>query len=121
MINDSYCSRSNCWFNHPTEIKNRYVSRNGKHGQNYNQNYNQGQREKIRQDNQNMQGNPNMGNPTTWKNNHMDRYQYPNNTPFLAGPNPYEAYKDPNRDMNMIMKIGQMFQTMSSQLMNMHW
>ena len=78
-------------------------------------------KEKKRQDNQNMQGNPNMGNPTTWKNNHMDRYQYPNNTPFLAGPNPYEAYKDPNRDMNMIMKIGQMFQTMSSQIMNMHW
>ena len=118
MIKDSYCSRSKCWFNHPTKIKNRYVFRNEKHGQNYYQN----QGGPKRQDNQNMQGNPNMGNPTTWqKNNHMDRYQYPNSTPFLVGPTPYEAYKDPNRDMNVIMKIGQMFQTMSSQIMNMHW
>ena len=69
MIKDRYCSRFNCWFNHPTEIKNKYVFENGKHGQNYNHN----QRGPNRQDNQNMQGNPNMGNPTTWQNNHMDR------------------------------------------------
>ena len=45
-------------------------------------------KDQKRQDNQNMQGNPNMGNPTAWQNNQMNSYQYPNNTSFLAGPTP---------------------------------
>ena len=116
MLNDSYCSRPNCWFNHPTKIKNRYIFSNENHGREYNQN----QRGPKGYVNQNIQGNKNSGHPTAWQNNHIDRYQYLNNAPFLAGPTPYEAYKDPNRDMYMIRKIGQMFHEMSSQIMNMN-
>ena len=132
MISDSYCSRSNCWFNHPAEKRNRYVFGNENHGQNFNQN----QRGPKRQDNQNMQGNPNNGYPTAWQsgqgnpNNgyptawqsgHMDRRQYSNIAPFLAGPTPPEAYKDPNREMKFIRKMGEMLQKMTSELMNMSW
>ena len=132
MISDSYCSRSNCWFNHPAEKRNRYVFGNENHGQNFNQN----QRGPKRQDNQNMQGNPNNGYPTAWQsgqgnpnngyptawqNGHMDRCQYSNSAPFLAGPTPTEAYKDPNREMKFIRKMGEMLQKMTSELMNMSW
>ena len=116
MLNDSYCSRPNCWFNHPTKIKNRYIFSNENHGREYSQN----QRGSKGYVNQNKQGNKNSGHPTAWQNNHIDRYQYLNNAPFLAGPTPYEAYKDPNRDMYMIRKIGQMFHEMSSKIMNMN-
>ena len=76
-----------------------------------------------------MQGYPNKGYPTPWQNNHMDRYQYSNSAPFLAGPTPSEAYKDPNRDMKLIRKMGEMFQKMTgemfqkmtSEIMNMSW
>ena len=63
-----------------------------------------------------MHGNQNKGYTARWQNNHMNRNQYPNSTPFLAGPTPYESYKDPNRDMNMIRKMGQMFQEMTTQI-----
>ena len=123
MLNENYCSRSNCWFNHPNERKNMFVFVNEKHGQNSNQN----QRGPKRQDNQNMQGNPkrqdnqNMqGNPKTWQNNNMDRHQYSNCAPFLAGPTPSEAYMNPNRNMNMIKMMGDMFQEMSFRIMNMN-
>ena len=80
MIKDSYCSRSNCRFNHPNKMKNMHEIRNGKHSINYNQN----QRGPKRQENQNMQGNPNTGNPAAWQNNNRDRYQCPSGTSFLA-------------------------------------
>ena len=117
MISDSYCSRSNCWFNHPVEIRNKYVFGNENHGQNFNQS----QRGPKRQDNQNMQGNPNYGYQPAWQSGHMDRYHYSNSAPFLAGPTPAEAYKDPNRDMKLIRKMGEMFQRMTSEIMNMSW
>ena len=68
-----------------------------------------------------MHGNQNKGYPVHWQNNHwqnnhMNGNQYPNNTPFLAGPTPSGAYRDPNRDMNMIRKMGNMFQEMSTQI-----
>merc|ERR1711874_198964 len=37
---------------------------------------------------QSGQGNPNNGYPTAWQNGHMDRCQYSNSAPFLAGPTP---------------------------------
>ena len=112
MVNDSYCSRPNCWFNHPTKIKNSYVLVNENHGHGFNQ----GQRGPNRQINQSMHGNQNKGYTARWQNNHMNRNQYPNSTPFLAGPTPSEAYRDPSRDMNMIRQIGKMFQEMSNQI-----
>jgi len=117
MINENYCSRSNCWFNHPNERKNFFLFVNEKHGQNSNQN----QREPKRQDNQNTQGNPNKGYPKTWQNNNMDRHQYSNSVPsFLAGPTPSEAYMNPNRNMNMFKMMGDMFLEMSK-IMNMNY
>merc|ERR1711874_740195 len=62
---------------------------------------------------QSGQGNPNNGYPAAWQNGHMDRCQYSNSAPFLAGPTPAEAYKDPNRDMKLIRKMGEMFQRMT--------
>ena len=116
MLKDRYCSRSNCRFNHPNKMKNMHEIRNGKHGINYNQN----QRGPKRQENQNMQGNPNMGNPAAWQNNNRDRYQCPSGTSFLAGPTPSEAYRNPNRNINMIKMLEDMFQEMSSRIiMNM--
>ena len=111
MLNENYCSRSNCWFNHPNERKNMFVFVNEKHGQNSNQN----QRGPKRQGNQNMQG-----NPKTWQNNNKDRHQYSNCAPFLAGPTPSEAYMNPNRNMNMMKMMGDMFQEMSFRIMNMN-
>ena len=117
MINENYCSRSNCWFNHPNERKNFFLFVNEKHDQNSNQN----QRGPKRQDNQNTQGNPNKGYPKTWQNNNMDRHQYSNSVPsFLAGPTPSEAYMNPNRNMNMIKMMGDMFLEISSKIMNMN-
>merc|ERR1712029_1216160 len=117
MTKDRYCSRSNCRFNHPNKFKNRHEIRNGKHGINYNQN----QRGPKRQENQNMQGNPNTGNPAAWLNNNRDSYQCPSGTSFLVGPTPSEAYMNPNRNMNMIKMLGEMFQEMSSKIiMNMN-
>ena len=113
MVNENYCSRSNCWFNHPNERRNLYVFGNEKHGQNYN--HNQNQRGQKRQDKQNMQG-----NPKAWQNNNMDRHQYSNSAPFLAGPTPSEAYRNPNRNMNMIKLMGDMFIEMSSKIMSMN-
>ena len=113
MVNENYCSRSNCWFNHPNERRNLYVFGNEKHGQNYN--HNQNQRGQKRQDKQNMQG-----NPKAWQNNNMDRHQYSNSAPFLAGPTPSEAYRNPNRNMNMIKMMGDMFIEMSSKIMSMN-
>merc|ERR1712029_68051 len=85
MTKDRYCSRSNCRFNHPNKFKNRHEIRNGKHSINYNQN----QRGPKRQENQNIQGNPNTGNPAAWiKNNNRDSYQCPSGTSFLVGPTP---------------------------------
>ena len=112
MVNDSYCSRPNCWFNHPTKIKNSYVLVNENHGHGFNQ----GQRGPNRQITQSMHGNQNKGYTARWQNNHMNRNQYPNSTPFLAGPIPSEAYRDPSRDMNMIRQMGKMFQEMSNQI-----
>ena len=117
MVKDRYCSRPKCWFNHPTKIKNSYVHVNENHGHGFNQ----GQRGPSRQVNQSMHGNQNKGYPVHWQNNHwqnnhMNGNQYPNNTPFLAGPTPSGAYRDPNRDMNMIRKMGNMFQEMSTQI-----
>ena len=115
MLNENYCSRSNCWFNHPNERKNMFVFVNEKHGQNSNPN----QRGPKRQGNQNMQG-----NPKTWQNNNKDRHQYSNCAPFLAGPTPSEAYMNPNRNMNMMKMMGDMFQEMyqemSFRIMNMN-
>ena len=90
-----------------------YVFGNEKHGQNYN--HNQNQRGQKRQDKQNMQG-----NPKAWQNNNMDRHQYSNSAPFLAGPTPSEAYRNPNRNMNMIKLMGDMFIEMSSKIMSMN-
>ena len=112
MVNDRYCSRPNCWFNHPTKIKNNYVLVNENHGHGFNQ----GQRGPNGQINQTMHGNQNKGYTAHWQNNHMNRNQYPNSTPFLAGPTPSEAYRDPSRDMNMIRQMGKMFQEMSNQI-----
>jgi len=119
MVNENYCSRSNCWFNHPNERKNFFLFVNEKHGQNSNQN----QRGPKRQDNQNTQGNPNKGYPKTWQNNNMDRHQYSNSVPsFLAGPTPSEAYMNPNRNMNMFKMMGDMFLEMSKMMnMNMNY
>ena len=111
MLNENYCSRANCWFNHPNERKNMFPFVNEKHGQNSNQN----QRGPKRQGNQNMQG-----NPKTWQNNNKDRHQYSNCAPFLAGPTPSEAYMNPNRNMNMIKMMGDIFQEMSLRMMNMN-
>ena len=117
MVNENYCSRSNCWFNHPNERKNFFLFVNEKHDQNSNQN----QRGPKRQDNQNTQGNPNKGYPKTWQNNNMDRHQYSNSVPsFLAGPTPSEAYMNPNRNMNMFKMMGDMFLEMSK-IMNMNY
>ena len=56
-----------------------------------------------------------------WQSGHMDRCQYSNSAPFLAGPTPSEAYKDPNREMKLIKKMGEMFQKMTSEILNMNW
>ena len=67
-----------------------------------------------------MQGNPNTGNPAAWLNNNRDSYQCPSGTSFLVGPTPSEAYMNPNRNMNMIKMMGDMFLEMSDKIMNMN-
>ena len=115
MLNDGYCSRKNCWFNHPTKIKNNYVSgKDNNRGHNFDQNQNG---RVGRHDSRDIQRKQSYGYQLNHQINHMNGYHNTNSEGFLGkGPTPYEAYRDPNRPMKIM--LGQLFEEMTTRIMN---